>query len=240
MSALLRGEWIKFRSVRSPWVMIGLAVAMALLIGGIAADSSKGRDPAESLAVSSTFVIVLLLVLGVQLIAQEYRFGTIRATFTSVPQRSRLILAKMIFGVAVGLVSALIAIAGSFVVASIVANSYGHSIPIDARLVETVSGYVLAAGISVALGIAVGSITRNSALGITAVLLDMFVLESLVTVFASEGLGSVLPFRAAFASIPATSIRSGLSPWFVAVLVYAAWAVGLAVIGTVIVERRDP
>ena len=44
------------------------------------------------------------------------------------------------------------------------------------------------------LGIGVGAITRNPALGITAVLIDMFVLESLVTVFVSEDLGSVLPF----------------------------------------------
>lgn len=240
MSALLRGEWIKFRSVRSTWVMVGLAVAIALVLAGISANSFDGRHPAETLAVSSTFVVVLLLVLGVQFIAQEYRFGTIRATLTAVPDRKRLLLAKTMFGVAVGLATAVVAVAGSFAVASIVLSGDGRSIPIDARLAETICGYILIAGISVGLGIGVGAITRNPALGITAVLLDMFVLESLVTVFVSEGLGSVLPFTASFSAIPGQPGRSGLSSWYVAVLVYAAWAVALLVIGGITVERRDP
>ncbi|MGZ8734005.1 MAG: ABC transporter permease [Acidimicrobiia bacterium] len=240
MNALLRGEWIKFRSVRSTWVMVSIAIVLALLIAGIAANSLEGRHPAEAVAVSSTFVFVLLLVLGVQFIAQEYRFGTIRATFTAVPDRRWLLLAKVLFGIGIGLVTALLAVAGSLAVAAVVLNGQGRSIPLDARLLETITGYVLIAVISVGLGIGVGAITRNSALGITAVLVEMFVVESLVTVFVSEDLGSVLPFTASFAAIPENSGGSGLSPWFVAVLVYAAWAVGLLVIGAVIVERRDP
>lgn len=241
MSALMRSEWIKFRSVRSTWVMVALAVGLALVISGIAADSVEGRHPVETIAVSSTFVFVLLLVLGIQFIAQEYRFGTIRATFTAVPDRRRLLLAKTLFGVGVGLVTALTATAGSFVVASVVMSGAGRSIPLDVRFAETIAGYVLVAGISVGLGIGVGAITRNPALGITAVLLDMFVIESLVTIFVSEDLGSVLPFTSSFAALPtAGSSSSGLSPWFVAVAVYGAWAVGLLVTGAVIVERRDP
>ena len=240
MTALLRGEWIKFRSVRSTWVMVGVALALALLISGIAADSIERRRPVETLAVSSTFVFVLLLVLGIQFIAQEYRFGTIRATFTAVPDRRRLLLAKTLFGVGVGLVTALVAVVGSFLVASIVLNGDGRSIPFDAHLAEMATGYVLVAGLSVGFGIGVGAITRNPALGITAVLLDMFVLESLVTVFVSEDVGSVLPFTASFASIPSNGGSSGLSPWYVALAVYAVWAIGLLVIGAVVVERRDP
>jgi ABC-2 type transport system permease protein len=179
-------------------------------------------------------------VLGVQFIAQEYRFGTIRATFTAVPDRRWLLLAKVLFGIGIGLVTALLAVAGSLSVAAVVLNGQGRSIPLDARLFETITGYVLIAVISVGFGIGVGAITRNSALGITAVLVEMFVVESLVTVFVSEDLGSVLPFTASLAAIPENSGGSGLSPWFVAVLVYAAWGVGLLVIGAVIVERRDP
>ena len=240
MIPVLRGEWVKFRSVRSTWVMVSIAIVLAMVIAGIAADSLEGRHPAEAVSVSSTFVVVLLLVLGIQFIAQEYRFGTIRATFTAVPDRRRLLLAKTAFGIGVGLVTASVAVAGSLVVAAIVLNGEGRSIPFDTRLIETIAGYLLIAGISVPLGIGVGAITRNPALGITAVLLDMFVLESLVTVFVSEDVGSVLPFTASFAAIPEHGGGSGLSPWSVAVLVYAAWAIGLLVIGTVIVERRDP
>jgi len=236
----VRGEWIKFRSVRSTWVIVGIAIVLAGVIAGTAAGSLQGRHPAEAVSVSSTFVVVLLLVLGIQFIAQEYRFGTIRATFTAVPDRRRLLLAKTVFGIGVGLVTASVAVAGSLVVAAIVLSGEGRSIPLDTRLVEAIAGYLLIAGISVPLGIGVGAITRNPALGITAVLLDMFVLESLVTVFVSEDVGSVLPFTASFAAIPESGGGSGLSPWFAAVLVYAGWAIGLLVIGAVIVEHRDP
>ena len=68
----------------------------------------------------------------------------------------------------------------------------------------------------------------------------MFVLESLVSVFVSEDLGSVLPFSASFAAVPGVGGDHMLSPWFVALLVYVAWAVGLLVLGAVVVERRDP
>lgn len=241
MIHLLRAEWIKFRSVRSTWVLTGVAVALSLLIAGIAASADDGGQPAvEALAVSSTFVFILLLVLGIQFIGQEYRFGTIRATFTAVPNRTRVLVAKTIFGVGVGAVTALVGFVGSFAVASIVFAGDDRSIPFDARLAETITAYVVVAGVSVVLGIGVGAITRNPALGIAAVLIDMFVLESLVTVFVSEDLGSVLPFSASFAALPGIGGDTLLSPWFVALAVYAAWAVGLLLIGVLIVERRDP
>ena len=103
MMHLLRAEWIKFRSVRSTWVLTGIAVVLALVIAGIAASADDGSHrPVETLAVSSTFVFILLLVLGIQFIGQEYRFGTIRATFTAVPNRTRVLVAKTMFGVAIG------------------------------------------------------------------------------------------------------------------------------------------
>jgi ABC-2 type transport system permease protein len=240
VSALLRSEWIKFRSVRSTWVMVGLAIALSYLIAGIAANSFEGRHPADTISAGSVIVLVLLLVLGIQFVAQEYRFGTIRVAFTAVPQRRRLLLAKTAFGAGVGLVTALIAVGGSYAVASIVLNGDGRSIPVDARLAETIAGFVLVAGVSVVVGIAIGCITRNPALGITAALIDMFVLESLVTVFVSEDVGSVLPFSTAFAAVPGNSGSTLVSPWSLALVVYAAWAVGLLVVGTVLVERRDP
>jgi ABC-2 type transport system permease protein len=238
---LLRAEWVKFSSVRSTWVLTALAVVLSLVIAGIAASADDGSHrPVETLAVSSTFVFVLLLVLGIQFIGQEYRFGTIRATFTAVPHRTRVLVAKTTFGISVGVATAFVAFIGSFVVASIVLSGDGRSIPFDARLAETVTGFVVVAGVSVALGIGVGAITRNPAFGIAAVLIDMFVLESLVSVFVSDDIGSVLPFSASFASVPGMGGGSLLSPWFVALLVYVAWAVGLLLIGGAIVERRDP
>jgi ABC-2 type transport system permease protein len=241
VSHLLRAEWIKFRSVRSTWVLTGLAVAISLLIAGIAASADDGTHrPVETLAVSSTFVFVLLLVLGIQFIGQEFRFGTIRATFTAVPDRTRVVVAKTVFGFIVGAVTALIAFVGSFVVASIVFAGEDRSIPIDGRFTETLVAFVAVAAVSVVLGIGVGAITRNPALGIAAVLIDMFVLESLVTVFVSEDLGSVLPFSASFAAVPGVGGDTLLTPWSVALAVYAAWAIGLLLIGGIIVERRDP
>jgi ABC-2 type transport system permease protein len=238
---LLQAEWIKFRSVRSTWVLTGIAVVLSLLIAGIAANTDNGGQPAvETLSVSSTFVFILLLVLGIQFIGQEYRFGTIRSTFTAVPNRTRVILAKTTFGAAIGAVTGLVAFVGSFAVASIVFAGEDRSISFDARLAETITAYVVVAAVSVVFGIGIGAITRNPALGIAAALIDMFVLESLVFVFVSEDLGSVLPFSASFAAMPGAGTDTFLSPWFVALAVYATWAVGLLVIGGLIVERRDP
>jgi ABC-2 type transport system permease protein len=241
MTNLLRAEWIKFRSVRSTWVLTGVAVGLAMVIAGIAAGADDGRHrTVETLAVSSTFVFILLLVMGIQFIGQEYRFGTIRATFTAVPNRTMVVAAKTIFGVVVGAVAALVAFAGSFVVASIVLAGEDRSIPLDSRFVETLTAYVVVAALSVALGIGVGAVTRNPAVGIAILLIEMLLLESLVAVFVSEDISSVLPFNAAFSAIPGLETSTSLSPWGVALTVYAAWAVGFLLLGGVIVERRDP
>lgn len=240
MSALVRSEWIKFRSIRSSWALTGIAVALSLLVAGISANTiDRHQSTYEVVSTGSGFLIVLLLVLGIQSIAQEYRFGTIRSSLTAVPRRTSFVAAKVVFGAAVGAVVGLLAAAGSLLVASVVLSGRGRSLPFDDRAVETLVALVAIAALAVVFGLGVGALTRSSALGITAVLLLMFVAENLVTVFVSEDMGSVLPFTAAFAAIPTSSMSNGIDPWWLALAVFAGWSVLVAVAGALAVEHRD-
>ncbi len=92
MIATMNAEWIKFRSVRSTLVLLFagglLTVAIALLV----INDIKGQDRAFNLTDISFGVqlsVFLFGALGVQVLGQEYRFNTIRNTFSTSPVRWR-------------------------------------------------------------------------------------------------------------------------------------------------------
>jgi ABC-2 type transport system permease protein len=238
----MRGEWIKLRTVRSPAVTVGLSVALTWLLAGLLAGDHQGPDPAiGTLSGSVILMAVLMLVLGVQLVAQEYRFGTIRTTFTAVPLRERVLVAKVLVGASVGAATALASFAGALVVVRIVLASRDHDLPIDGQVLDTALGFVVVGALAVAFGVAVGAITRNPAFGITVVLVALFVVEPLIPVFTIDEVARWLPLTSLGGSMPHNE-SDGLqvfTPWYVSALVFTGWTALLLVLGAVLTDRRD-
>ena len=122
MNAVIRSEVIKYRTVRSSVVLAILAVAVPVvltaLIAAFVGQSTLVDDDDEAFNVVTGTVgltHVLVAVMGALVIAAEYRFNTIRVTFTAVPQRSRVLAAKLVvvaaMGLAIGLVTLVLNIA---------------------------------------------------------------------------------------------------------------------------------
>ena len=101
-AGLLRGEWIKARSLRSTWyVLVGSLVGMVLLgllFTSTADDGGPGGNgggpPGVDFAQPLTLALagynlaqLALGVLGVLLVTGEYTSGTIRSTFAAAPRR---------------------------------------------------------------------------------------------------------------------------------------------------------
>ncbi|HZJ27914.1 MAG TPA: ABC transporter permease [Acidimicrobiia bacterium] len=241
MTAAMRGEWLKLRTVRSPKVLVAIAVLLTWLIAGLSTRDYDGSGrPVELVAGAGTLTLVLLLVLGVQMFAQEYRFGTIRTTFTAVPVRRRVVSAKVMVGAAVGGVTGALAVGGAALVTTIVLSSRGYDLPSNDRLAEVAIAYVIVGALAVVFGIGVGALTRNPAFGITLVLVLGLVVEPLVSVFTSADVARGFPLMSGFGAFPYSFAEgTAFTPWYVSALVFAAWSSLLVVGGGLMVERRD-
>jgi ABC-2 type transport system permease protein len=108
-------EWIKFRSLRSTWWSIGIALLISVGLGILFSDlrgndiATHGGFDSDPTAISLRgFYLAQLAVgvLGVLSITGEYSTGMIRATLSAVPKRVPVWVAKIaVFAVAIFLIT---------------------------------------------------------------------------------------------------------------------------------------
>lgn len=100
----INSEWIKFRSLRSTWWSIGVALLISVGLGILFADlrgndiASNGgfEDDPTALSLRGFYLAQLAVgVLGVLFVTGEYSTGMIRATLSAVPKRAPVWVAKI-------------------------------------------------------------------------------------------------------------------------------------------------
>ena len=111
---LVRSEWTKIRTVRSTMWTIGVTIVLGIGIGALVCALTRSHWSSVTPAQHATFdapatsLIGLLFaqfaigILGVLVISAEYSTGTIRATFSAAPNRSRVFAAKIVVFVNLG------------------------------------------------------------------------------------------------------------------------------------------
>jgi ABC-2 type transport system permease protein len=248
---LLAVERIKLFTTRSPlWCTL---VALLVFVGFAALVT--GVDEADP-SISATqfgygFGIVVIMVMATLAITTEYRFGTIKATFQAIPNRTAALLAKTtvvsLFAGLIGLVAAF----GSVGIASLIKPSADLTLntAYEWRAVAGVSlVFVFAAVISVAVGILV----RHSAGAVSIVLIYSQLVESLVTLIPNVGqdIQNWMPFYVAnkfLTGDPDATNRvlngpppsnATLGPW-AALAYFAGFAILMLIISLVVANKRD-
>lgn len=108
-------EWIKFRSLRSTWWSIGIALLISVGLGILFSDlrgndiaTHGGFEPDQTeLSLRGFYLAQLAIgVLGVLFITGEYSTGMIRATLAAAPKRVPVWVAKVaIFAAAIFLIT---------------------------------------------------------------------------------------------------------------------------------------
>lgn len=190
---ILRSEWVKLRSLRSNYAVLGFS-AVALLavgtifsgfVGGVFTNTEEAGQFANNPAGASlqgTMIAQLIIgVLGIMAITAEYATGTIRTTFTMVPQRLPVLVAKT---VVVGVVTFVTMLASSFAVFFLGQAIIGTgTVPTaslgDAGVLRAVlgtAGYLT--GIAL-LGLAIGTLLRSTAGSISTLVALIFLLPGL-------------------------------------------------------------
>ncbi|HEY4375712.1 MAG TPA: ABC transporter permease [Acidimicrobiales bacterium] len=234
----IRSEWIKLRTVRSTILTFAVAVGLVVLAAtytALRADRVRHYH-SDHITLGVTIAELLFGILGVQIIGQEYRFNTIRTTFTAVPNRIRVLAAKLVVIVLASAGAAIIMIAASLAIGKVI---MGSSLVIDASDRGPLLGMIVVAVLWAGVGFAVGAIVRQPIAGILIVIIWPLVVEGIVhdLVPASR---PWLPFLNGIQiSLRGTHSDAGLrSPgsgaWY-----FLVFTVLLAAVGLVLAQRRD-
>jgi ABC-2 type transport system permease protein len=253
MPRVLASELLKLRGLRSPVVLVAVASAFVVLLGPViavgqvvAADQAeplRGVGDALSLVLMGASNAALLIgVLGVLSVTNEYASGSIRASFAAVPRRTALVLGK-----AAAVVTALLPVTAlSLVVAFEVGRQILHQAEVDlawtdpdvVRVLLGTAWYVVGWAL---LGQALAWLLR-SAVGASFALLGlMFVLPALTTLVpgrAAETVRELMVSEAGAAMMDTEHAGPGLGPLAGALVWTLYLAVGLGVVALV-TDRRD-
>lgn len=144
----------------------------------VAGDPSFGPAAANlgDLTVGIPFALFLFGALGVQIIGQEYRFNTIRPTFTAVPRRWRVLVAKLVVVTTATAAVSLVMVALCALIGTVMVDPFTID-GVDQRIIW---GTVLFSVGWTALGMGVGSILRQPIAGMLILLIEAFVVEQVL------------------------------------------------------------
>jgi ABC-type transport system involved in multi-copper enzyme maturation permease subunit len=251
---LIQSEWLKLIYVRAHWGLIFGATLISVIpvvitpyiisndseLFGFGLDQTSAVDSVYANAISG---YIFVIILGIMLMAGEFRHGTAVATFLTAPKRASVLAAKIVIsalgGIFVMLVSTVIALVAGYITLLSFPNAAEPSQDIfsNAVIAAIVSGIIL--GI---IGVAVGALIRNQMLAIVGALLYLFIIDPLLLAFLPEA-GKYLPsgLITAMLSIDVTAPidTSTLLPPLEAVMVLLAYGLVFGSIATATSLRRD-
>ncbi len=191
--AQVHSEWIKFRSVRSTVVLAIISVFICVGVAVIAGSNTVGPISASNVLLGVQISSLFIMVLGVQIIGQEYRFSTIRSTFSATPRRERVIIAKLVVVIAAAAVAAVTLIALSLGAGALASSIQGNTLDLGLPgTTRVLLGTVVVLVINGIFGFGVGCIVRQPIAGIVIVLVWANVIENVLAGLV-EGAARWLP-----------------------------------------------
>lgn len=250
---VVRSEWTKFRSLRSSYITLLVAVVLTVglgaLICGVTAAHWTHADLQERATFNATdrslagvnIAQLAVGVLGVLLITGEYATGMIRASLTVVPKRLPVLWGKLVvFGTVIGIASIISTFAAFFAGQALLSSQHiqvSISSPHALRMVIGAAAYMLIVGI---IGLSLGAIMRNTAAGISSLVALFFVIPPIMNLLPSswaDHIGPYLPSNAgaAFWGHPDGAHLSALTGF----IVLCVWAVVAIVLAALRLTRRD-
>jgi ABC-2 type transport system permease protein len=243
-------EWIKFKTLRSTWSVLGVAVLGMVVFGLLVAYNTRHltsnlqpNDIAPSATLQGMYLGQLLLgALGVLFVSGEYSTGMIRSTLAAVPKRVPVLWAKLVVFVAITATAMIVISFVAFLSAQGLLSHYrpGYSLgdPGVLRVVVGTGVYLTLVGV---IGAVLGWIVRSTPGALVAyvgVVLVLPVLFGDALGNWGKNVGKFLPSSAGMRF--AESIPDGYSvtPWWGLVVLVGWVLLGLAV-AIALLRRRD-
>ena len=261
---VIRSEWIKLRSVRSWLVMIGAAVVVVVGMGALAAAVAAGAvtaptppgaggaatgrnpfaatDPTALSMAGVTLAQLIVGVLGVLLVSNEYANGSIRNWFGAVPRRLPVLWGKAaVLTVTLAVVMVLACLAAFLLGQTILGDAKSTTLAADGVFRAVIGSGLYLAGIGL-FGIAIGSLLRNTAGAIAVVVASLLIIPGLIGLILpdswNQNISPYLPSAAGQAFTTAHPADTLLSSG-VGAAVFVGWLVVLLGGAALLIRRRD-
>ncbi|MCW2665691.1 MAG: hypothetical protein JWN57_653 [Frankiales bacterium] len=250
MTALVRAELLKLRTVKLPlWLLIttlalvALGVVATVLTAGTEGSPLQRDDPdllARAVASASSGNVVVLI-LGILVLTQEFRFGTATPSFLVTPRRARVLVAKLIAIAATGVVFAVVSAVVAVALSAALIGLRGDPLTWDGTVLQVLLGVVLVMVLYGPIGIAVGALVRNQIAAVVGALAWMFIVEQLLVALLPE-VGRWTPGGASTAVLQLGDVattRGELLPVWGGALLLVAYAVVFSLVAARLTLRRD-
>jgi ABC-type transport system involved in multi-copper enzyme maturation permease subunit len=260
---VLRSEFIKFFSLPSTMILIlatlvvmvgfsalgawGIGRSMAMFASNPEMAAQMGDINELSASLPTSGLVFAQLVIGslaVMVMSSEFATGAARSTFVAAPTRQPVFWAKTLLVTIVSAVVALASILLAFLVAKPIAENYKLPLDFASEAFQRTLWFGVLYVVMVSLiGLALGTLLKNSAGGIVVLAALFFVLP-----IALGGLSGIvswladavrfLPDSAGSALMKLPGAANALEPW-AAGLVVGAWIVVPLAAAAVALQRRD-
>ena len=250
---LVASEWTKFRSVRSTFwtllVAVVTPVATSVVVTFAFANAPKTGagtpapppDPLLPGVISLEYAVIAVTVLGVLAFTAEYSTGLIRVTFAAAPRRRAVLAAKAVVLATVTLALGEAVAFASFGLDQAVLAGHHQGVSLHR---PGVAGAVLCAGLLLCvctlLGLALGAIIRHTAGGIAATI-AVIVVPGIVALLPSPWSGRIGRFTLLDAARQVSALHPAadlLSPGW-SLLVLLAWPAAALAVAAVLITQRD-
>ncbi|MGN7251021.1 MULTISPECIES: ABC transporter permease [unclassified Arthrobacter] len=259
---VLNSEFIKFRTLLSTIILLASTAVVMVGFGALsawgtgqfadqaasdpeaaAAIAAQGGDLAVTVPTSGvSFAQLILGSLGVLLMSSEFTTGMARSTFAAVPKRLPAFVAKLV----VVVVSAFVLTAVSTYIAGLVAVPIlgNFDLKLDlassqsVKLLLVTSAYVAAVA---AIGMALGTLLRNSAGGIMSLVGLFFVAPIAFQLIPGDFFEEARKYLPGNTINPLTAVEhvpDTLEVWQAA-LVLGGWVVVPVVLAMILLKKRD-
>jgi ABC-2 type transport system permease protein len=200
---------------------------------------------------ASSLGYAFALLVGTLMVTSEFRHSTLTPTFLATPKRGTALVAKLVVGVYIGLIYALIALASSVGPAVGVFIGFGYPTGLDdPEILQMLGRIVLSLVLWTLMGIGVGALLRNQVAAVVSVIVFTMFLEPVMRMAAGlmEGLDQVaafLPGAASDALVGASFYELASAPggftleWWAGGCVLAGYTLVFVVLGYLFSWRRD-
>lgn len=256
MTAALRAEWTKLRTVAEPWLLLlGLLV---VTVGVSAAAGAATSCPGSGCAIDPTSIgltgvlagQLIVAVFGVQAIGTEYSSGVIITSLIATPRRVGVLVAKAVVVALPVLVVSVAAVFGSAALAGTLLAAAGftaeHGYPTvsltTATTLRALAGSALYLTLIALFALGIATLVRSSAAAIGLVLGLLFLFPLLAAVVTDPDwqrhLRQLAPNAGLAVQTTVDLERLPIGPW-PGLGVTALWAAAALVAGGLALSRRD-
>ena len=246
MTALVRSELLKVRTVRSWWAYLIVIVLLAGL--ATAAEIGPSDAPRDDVGFQVGLVEIagiaalISIILGITIVTSEFRHGTITPTSLVAPHRQRVVAAKAVAAGLLGIAFVLLALAVIALVAVIWLSIVDAGLHLlDGDVLRRAAQTIFSAVLWALFGVAIGALVQSQVAALVGTLVWMFIVETIIWGLLGlvdlDGVAAYLPFIA-LDSADGTHEADMLSYW-PAVAVSLAWIAVVGGAGVLRTVKRD-